>query len=87
MVAKKTKNEKDLYQIPVFHLREEAAQKKGTAGRNFPFRILSQLGRWEYRYRKAYPGTIGMLQDLGQVQEQLYEHREYVQEAEPETGP
>jgi len=39
-VAKKKRNETDLHQIPVLHLREKAAQKKGGTGRYFPFRIL-----------------------------------------------
>jgi hypothetical protein len=86
MFAKKKRNEEGLHQIPLLHLREETAQKKGKKGGHFPIGILQELRLWEQRYRAVDGRTIGMLQDIGPVQEQLYPDRKYVQEQESAIG-
>jgi hypothetical protein len=61
MVAKKKRNEKDLHQIQMFHLREEAAQKKGGTGRSFPIRVLPLIRFWKSHHRTSDRGTIDVL--------------------------
>jgi len=69
MVAKEKENEKRLYKIPVLHIREKIAQAKGKTGGHLPIGVLPQLRIWQQRHRTAYQGTVGMLQDLGELQE------------------
>ena len=55
--SKELKNEKDLYQIQVFPLREETAKDQGQKERSERKRILPSCRFWGQDHRAADGGT------------------------------